>query len=1130
MWIVRLALRRPYTFVVMGLAILLLGIAAIVTTPSDIFPEIDIPVVSVIWNYDGLTTEDMASRITTFSEYTISSAVSDVRSIESHTYPGVGVIKIYFQPNVNVEGALAQVTAVSQTILRRMPPGAVPPFILQYNASSVPIIQLALSGKAIPEAQLYDYGIYRIRQQVAPIQGITLPLPYGGKPRQIMVDLDPQALLAKSISAADVSNAVNLQNLTLPSGSVKLGPREYRVSLNSSPDAVAALNDLPVKYVNGAVVYVRDVAHVRDGFAVQTNIVRQDGRRSALLTVIKKGGASTLTSFKQLKALLPSIRAAAPPGLEVKELFDQSLFVRAAIAGVLTEGAIAACLTGLMILLFLGSWRSTLVVITSIPLSILTSLAILSAIGQTLNVMTLGGLALAVGILVDDATVEIENIHRNLGLGKRLVQAILDGAQQIATPAFVSTLSICIVFVPVVFLTGPAKYLFTPLALAVVFAMLASYLLSRTIVPTLVRYLLGAEVHDEAGAGVPSSFFGRIHAGFQRQFERLRTAYVGVLETALARRGRVFVVFGVIALSGAALLPFVGRDFFPEVDTGQFRLHVRAPAGTRIEETEQVFAQVEASIRRQIPRDQIQLIIDNIGQPQPINLAFTDSVTIGPSAGRARPDSTRRGQQRPRHLELERGRRAELLVGSPQRHQLRRGGPDAAGPGRLGEQPHEHVGDPGDRRTAAAAQQSGHARAAGSGGGPQPLERAAGVRRVRQRSGSRPRHRRRRRPADRGRAPAQIAAGPYDLGARPGREHELGVPAPGSGPDLRRPARLHADGGQLPVLARPVHHHHRATGRPLRHRVDALRHPHDVQRARPDGRHHERRRGHREQHPDGDLRERPDAGGPRRPQRRARRGRHALAAGADDRAGHDHRDAADVTRPRRGRRAERAARARGHRRPDGGDLRHALPGASRLQHPAAASAPAGLPGRFRARLGVASSSGVNDAQVTNRVGSSHRDRASRGARRHRYRAARAPERRARRGLDFAGCRARPGERDRSEARRWADPPRAAEQHPGDRGGGDLRAYQRLRPRALRRHRRPRGGGEGPGPERHPGARSGAQPGPRRAGPDALGSRAGARELHSGAGEPQPGARGPRAVEGERKLCRRHRRSLRQAGT
>jgi CzcA family heavy metal efflux pump len=633
MWIVRLALRRPYTFIVMGLTIVLLGGFAIITTPTDIFPEIDIPVVSVIWNYGGLSTEEMAARITTYSEYTISSVVSDVRTIESQTYPGVSVIKIYFQPNVNVEAALAQVTAVSQTILRVMPPGAVPPFILQYNASSVPIIQLSLSGTTLSEAQLYDYGIYRIRQQIAPIQGITLPLPYGGKPRQVMVDLDPQALLAKSISAADVSAAVNLQNLTLPSGSVKLGPREYRVSLNSSPDAVSALNELPVKVVNGAVVYLRDVAHVRDGFAVQTNLVRQDGRRSALLTVIKKGGASTLTIVKQLKNLLPTIRAAAPPGLEIKELFDQSLFVRAAITGVLVEGAIAACLTGLMILLFLGSWRSTLVVITSIPLSILTSLAILSAIGQTLNVMTLGGLALAVGILVDDATVEIENIHRNLGLGKRLVQAILDGAQQIATPAFVSTLSICIVFVPVVFLTGPARYLFTPLAMAVVFAMLASYLLSRTIVPTLVRYLLASEAHSQAEAGTVPSLFARIHEGFQRQFERLRMAYVRTLETALAHRGRVFVVFAVLTVSGLALLPFVGRDFFPAVDTGQFRLHVRAPAGTRIEETEQVFADVEAAIRRLIPKDEIQLVIDNIGQAQPVNLGFTDSVTIGPSDG-----------------------------------------------------------------------------------------------------------------------------------------------------------------------------------------------------------------------------------------------------------------------------------------------------------------------------------------------------------------------------------------------------------------------------------------------------------------------------------------------------------------
>jgi multidrug efflux pump subunit AcrB len=634
MWIVRLALRRPYTFIVMGVVIVLLGVFAIATTPTDIFPEIDIPVVSVIWNYGGLSTEEMASRITTYSEYTISSVVSDVRTIESQTYPGVSVIKIYFQPNVNVQAALAQVTAVSQTILRVMPPGAVPPFILQYNASSVPIIQLALSGKTLSEAELYDYGIYRIRQQIAPIQGITLPLPYGGKPRQVMVDLDPEALLAKTISAADVSAAVNLQNLTLPSGSVKLGPREYRVSLNSSPDVLAALNDLPVKHVNGAMVYVRDVAHVRDGFAVQTNLVRLDGRRSALLTVIKKGGASTLTIVTQLKELLPTIRAAAPAGLEVKELFDQSLFVRAAITGVLTEGAIAAGLTGLMILLFLGSWRSTLIVIVSIPLSILASLAILSALGETLNVMTLGGLALAVGILVDDATVEIENIHRNLGLGKRLLQAILDGAAQIATPAFVSTLSISIVFVPVVFLVGPAKYLFMPLGMAVVFAMLASYLLSRTIIPTLVRYLLASEVHDHADGGPTAlGVFGRIHATFNRCFEALRVAYVRALEAALAWRARVFGAFALIVASGLALLPFVGRDFFPTVDTGQFRLHVRAPVGTRIEETEQVFADVEAAIRRLIPRDEVQLVLDNIGQPQPVNLGFTDSVTIGPSDG-----------------------------------------------------------------------------------------------------------------------------------------------------------------------------------------------------------------------------------------------------------------------------------------------------------------------------------------------------------------------------------------------------------------------------------------------------------------------------------------------------------------
>src|SRR6516225_5599275 len=465
------------------------------TKHADLFAprhsdQIDIPVVTVVWQYAGLSPDQMAKQITTFSEYTISSAVDNVKNIESQTLAGVSVIRIFFQPNVRIDAAIAQVTAVSQTILRRMPPGTQPPFIIRYNASSVPILQLALGSKTLSEAQLYDYGIYRVRQAIAPVRGATLPLPYGGKPRQIMVDLDPQALLGKGLSPLDVSNAVNAQNLTLPTGTTKIGTTEFIVDINGSPDTVAALNDVPIKQVNGSMVYIRDVAHVRDGFAVQTNVVRQDGNPSALLTILKNGGASTIDIVNQIKALLPGMRAAAPPGLVMTELFDQSIFVRAAINGVVKEGVIAALLTATMILLFLGSWRSTFIVMISIPLSILTSLSILSLLGYTLNVMTLGGLALAVGILVDDATVEIENIHRNLAQGKPIQRAILDGAQQIAVPAFVSTLAICIVFVSVVFLTGPAKYLFTPLALAVVFAMLASYLLSRALVPVMVKYLI----------------------------------------------------------------------------------------------------------------------------------------------------------------------------------------------------------------------------------------------------------------------------------------------------------------------------------------------------------------------------------------------------------------------------------------------------------------------------------------------------------------------------------------------------------------------------------------------------------------------------------------------------------------
>ena len=637
MWIVKLALRRPYTFVVMALLILLLGGLSIGSMSTDIFPTINIPVVTVLWQYGGLTPDDMAKRITTYSEYVTSSTVDNIRSIASQTLSGISVIKVFLQPGANVDGAIAQLASISQTVLRFMPPGTQPPFILRYNASSVPILQLSLSGPTWSEAQLYDYGLYRVRQALAPIQGLTLPLPYGGKPRQIMVDLDPQALLAKGLSPNDVSAALTAQNLTLPSGTAKMGTRDYIVSLNSSPSTIAALNEVPIKQVNGATVYVRDIGHVRDGFEVQTNIVRQDGRRSVLLTILKSGGASTLDIVKRVQASLPDIRAAAPAGLELKELFDQSLFVRAAVRGVVTEGAIAACLTGLMILLFLGSWRSTLIVILSIPLSLLVSVITMYLLGQTLNVMTLGGLALAVGIVVDDTTVELENVHRNAGQGKGLIAAILDGAQQIATPAFVSTLAICIVFVPVVLLTGPAKFLFTPMALAVVVAVLASYLLSRTIIPTLVRYLLAHELaqHDpaERQASAAPHVFSRLSHAFTRGFERLRERYSAALAWALAHRLWVCVAFGGVLASAVVLLPFVGRDFFPSVDAGQLRLHVSAPPGTRLEETEQIFGQVEAAIRRLIPPEELTLVLDNIGVPQPTNLARSDSVTVGSADG-----------------------------------------------------------------------------------------------------------------------------------------------------------------------------------------------------------------------------------------------------------------------------------------------------------------------------------------------------------------------------------------------------------------------------------------------------------------------------------------------------------------
>ncbi|HLJ51260.1 MAG TPA: efflux RND transporter permease subunit [Bryobacteraceae bacterium] len=639
MWIVRLALRRPYTFVVVALLIVALGTLAILRMPTDIFPEINIPVATAIWSYSGISPEEMAEVVTIRCERAFTTNVNDIEHMESQSLPGLSIIKVFFHPDAKIEAAVAQLAASSQSVLHSLPTGMTPPAIIRYNASSVPILQLGISSDTMSEQSLYDYGYNFIRTQMSNIQGASFPLPYGGKPRAIMVDLDPPALYAQGLSPADVVNAVNSQSLILPAGDVRIGANEYTVKLNSLPEAAAAFNDLPIKQVNGSTVYVRDVAHVRDGYAMQQNIVRHNGSRGALLTVLKNGGASTLDIVSRLKAILPRIQSTLPPALKISLLFDQSIFVKAAISGVLKEAVTAALLTAMMILLFLGSWRSTIVVCVSIPLSILTSLAIMHLLGETINTMTLGGLALAVGILVDDATVEIENIHRNLAQQKPIIHAILDGAQQIATPAFVSTLCICIVFVPVIFLTGAARYLFTPLALAVVLAMMASYFLSRTLVPTMVRYLLAPEVDrythgeeetDQSG----DNFLWRFHHAFNRQFHRLREGYVALLAAALDHRKFVAASFAGICVVCAALAPFIGRDFFPQVDAGQIRMHVRAPASTRLEATETYFARVEDTIRRIIPASELTDIIDDIGLPYSgLNVAFSDSGIVGPFDG-----------------------------------------------------------------------------------------------------------------------------------------------------------------------------------------------------------------------------------------------------------------------------------------------------------------------------------------------------------------------------------------------------------------------------------------------------------------------------------------------------------------
>src|SRR6266478_1248761 len=1039
MWIVRLALRRPYTFVVMALLIAVLGVAAIVTMTVDIFPAINIPVVTVIWNYSGLSPTEMQNRIVTVTERAFTTTVNGIEHIESVSLRGVAITRLYFHPNVPIEAAIAQVNAQAQQIVRVLPPGIFPPLIIQYNAASVPVLLASLSSDQLPEEQLNDLGNNFIRTQLVTIQGASVPVPYGGKLRVVNVDIDPDALYARGLSPQDVTNAILAQNVILPAGTAKIGTREYDIATNSSPELLNELNDIPIRYTNGAMVYVRDVGFVHDGFSPQTNLVRRDGRHSALLPILSNGSASTLTVVSQARQMMPKILAGLPPSLKVDFLFDQSVFVRAAITGVLHEGVIAGCLTGLMILLFLGSWRSTLIVVTSIPLSILTSIIMLNILHQSLNVMTLGGMALAVGILVDDATVEIENNHRHIDLGKPLRHAILDGAAEVATPAFVATLSICIVFVPILFLGGVGGALFAPLAMSVVFAMLASYFLSRTLVPTMVLYLLAPEARArerrEAGQDAPErrSLFGRIAEAFEVGLGRLTARYEGVLDWALAHTRTVIAVFLLFAAVSLFLYPFVGRDFFPTVDAGQLRLHARAPAGTRIEETERYFQRVEDYIRQVIPARELAAIIDNIGIPNPINLALSDSVTVGTADGEIlvslnTPHGPTAGYLKRLRDELPRqfpdleffAQPADIVsqilnFGLPAPIDIQVTGPLADSeknyevatqiaaelrgvPGAvdvhvqqildaprimidtdraLAQQvgltqrdvansllisltgsgatttnfwlnykngvsyqvvvqtpqhrvPRRAASHPGGDRgpiVAPAAEQPGRLPSDDHAVVPEPLQRPAGVRRVRERPGHRsgfglePR-----RPAHR-EAQRTGRQGQLDRRAWPGAEHEPVVLPAGAGNLLRGPVRLFPDGGQLPVVAGSPHHPDGAPRRAGRHPLGALRHADDHQRARPHGLHHGHRGRDVEQHPDDHLRQRATPPGlwqPRREWRRAGGRADAASSGPHDGTGHAPRHVPHEPRPRGRGRAERAARPRGHRRAARRHLLHAV--------------------------------------------------------------------------------------------------------------------------------------------------------------------------------------------------------------
>jgi multidrug efflux pump subunit AcrB len=634
MWIVKLALKRPYTFVVLAILIFIFGGLAIVRTPTDIFPNIDIPVVSIIWNYNGLDPQDISDRIVSITERNLTTTVDNIAHIESQSFYGIAVVKVFFQPSVSIDKAIAQITSNSQTQLRQLPAGTTPPLIITYSASTVPVLQLGLSGKGISEQQLNDYGLNFIRPRLVTIEGAAVPYPYGGKQRQVQVDLNTAALQSKGLSALDVVTAISAQNLILPTGTSKIGSKEYNVDIsNAAPQTIEQLNRIPIKTIGTTTTYIGDVAWVRDGFPPQTNVVRVNGQRATLLTVQKNGNASTLDIIAGIKALLPQIKQTVPPALDIKPLADQSIFVKGAIQGVVKEASIAACLTGLMILLFLGSWRSTVIIAVSIPLAILTSIIVLSAIGETINIMTLGGLALAVGILVDDATVEIENINRNIAMGKEVEHAILDGAQQIAVPAFVATLAICIVFVPMFLLSGVARFLFVPLGEAVVFAMLASYLLSRTVVPTMAKYLLRGHERDAAGTASSRNPFVRMQVRFEEAFEHLRERYHGLLERCLHHRRAFLIAFFAACLGSLALIvPWLGQDFFPTIDSGSFNLHLRAPTGTRIEETARLCDLVERFITQQLPQGEISNVIDNIGLPYSgINTSYNNTGTVGTS-------------------------------------------------------------------------------------------------------------------------------------------------------------------------------------------------------------------------------------------------------------------------------------------------------------------------------------------------------------------------------------------------------------------------------------------------------------------------------------------------------------------